>query len=1023
MKTRLFARFFESNSNDSARHSRRLSLETLENREMLNADWGGFASESLSTYTPEASAAYSVELGASVDACELSDLDGDGSSELVTFNYGARTVSVYSAEGTSGAYKLVGTQTLDSLSGSKGYDSAILSGDALTILSASSGVGLTATAYQWNASSQSFAQKSQTELDVSKFNSANADLLLFVDVAAERLGDSLVVQATTLTATGSDTKTVVYSGYGTSSFGSTSRVVSSITEELMGTTTINGVDYLLLKDSSSTQSDLVLASIGSVVSKYSFDLSGYGSGTTFSWVAGQDDFLVLGATTGSQSGLVTISASELEATVDATTVGKWVACDSMKLNASSAAAFGDFGGDSNPELFIVNGSSYAFYVATDSAENGYDLTKDALVVSSPEYIGAYLGDSNGDGATDAILVGESRLYVGAVSASGAVDSIDCRYTFTQKVKKAVFGDFNGDGLVDVAVLYSSTVGSSAQIFAQLEDGSFVGLAKQSFVNPIADIAVGRFSQTAKDELALMTTKSGITTVNALLYTGSGLTATRSFTSTTAVGTALTSGKLYGGVFDDLVVTNTAAASITVLKNGGSSFTGTTISTKYATTVGAVPTSAAIGDFNGDGKADIAVGSADATASVVYFLGTSSGSFGTKPSGRTLLSNAQTLGTLSVGDLNGDGYADLGVVVGTNAGSASVISLLGGGTSATLSVAQTQALSLDANKAFFTCFAAADSGNNSLDFVWAQDKTLGVALNGSSLSASGSVDFVLQSLSSASGSTYATAVSTERTWLDEWSCFYVDVWARAEGSAGVTSASLTFNYNATYFTLSEIESATGYTIRYSAEGGAATITATGSGAADSDGWVLLGRMKFMPGEGVALPSDGVLRALNAGFSATASAQTINGSTVASASAPTSISYYPYVFDADDNGMVNSNDMGLVISLLGSRVDEIDQAKYRVFDVDLNDMVNANDLANVLPALGATKGDGRDSLYQTEPQTRSTARLDTDEAFATLEFAVLDELDDAAETAIATNYADFYGPLPLAETLKTKLVVEL
>ena len=99
MKTRLFARFFESNSNDSARHSRRLSLETLENREMLNADWGGFASESLSTYTPEASAAYSVELGASVDACDLSDLDGDGSSELVTFNTGrARSASILRKE-------------------------------------------------------------------------------------------------------------------------------------------------------------------------------------------------------------------------------------------------------------------------------------------------------------------------------------------------------------------------------------------------------------------------------------------------------------------------------------------------------------------------------------------------------------------------------------------------------------------------------------------------------------------------------------------------------------------------------------------------------------------------------------------------------------------------------------------------------------------------------------------------------------------------------------------------------------
>ncbi|MBQ9127871.1 MAG: hypothetical protein IJY15_08965 [Thermoguttaceae bacterium] len=105
MKKDLFQRIFERKNLGSKPSARRLSLEALENRELLNADWGGFAPEKTTEFA-STSAEYSVDFSERApNFCELTDLNADGVDELLTINYSGKTLDVYSNDGT-GEYVL-----------------------------------------------------------------------------------------------------------------------------------------------------------------------------------------------------------------------------------------------------------------------------------------------------------------------------------------------------------------------------------------------------------------------------------------------------------------------------------------------------------------------------------------------------------------------------------------------------------------------------------------------------------------------------------------------------------------------------------------------------------------------------------------------------------------------------------------------------------------------------------------------------------------------------------------------------
>jgi hypothetical protein len=118
---------------------------------------------------------------------------------------------------------------------------------------------------------------------------------------------------------------------------------------------------------------------------------------------------------------------------------------------------------------------------------------------------------------------------------------------------------------------------------------------------------------------------------------------------------------------DLAVANANGSSVSVLLGTGSG----TFAAKVDYATGTNPISVSVGDFNGDGKLDLAVANASSN-NVSVLLGTGSGTFAAKVDYAT----GTNPYSVSVGDFNGDGKLDL---VAANVGSNNVSVLLGTGT--------------------------------------------------------------------------------------------------------------------------------------------------------------------------------------------------------------------------------------------------------------------------------------------------------------------------------------------------------
>ncbi len=213
------------------------------------------------------------------------------------------------------------------------------------------------------------------------------------------------------------------------------------------------------------------------------------------------------------------------------------------------------------------------------------------------------------------------------------------------------GDFNADGLQDLAVANHDS--NTVSVLLGVGNGDF----QEAPQSPIAVgttpvwIAVGDFNGDGKPDLAVANVNSD--TVSVLLGNGDG---TFQAAQTFAVGdgpTSVTAGDFNRDGVQDLATGNWFSGDVSVLLGIGNR----TFEQPASLPSGVSVISPAVGDFDGDGKLDLAVANYS-NNNISVFWGNGDGTFQQPP--LIVPSGGALPNCVVVGDFNGDGKLDLAV---------------------------------------------------------------------------------------------------------------------------------------------------------------------------------------------------------------------------------------------------------------------------------------------------------------------------------------------------------------------------
>jgi len=221
------------------------------------------------------------------------------------------------------------------------------------------------------------------------------------------------------------------------------------------------------------------------------------------------------------------------------------------------------------------------------------------------------------------------------------------------------GDFNGDGISDLAVAnYGDANGRGGNLSVLLGngDGSFRKAVNYATGSGPFAVAVADFN--ADGFLDLVVVNDISNTVSILLGRGDGtFRAARGF-PTGLYPDSVVVGDFNGDGIADLVVANYGGNNVSVLLgNGDGTFRA---AVNYA--AGLTPVAVRAGDFNGDGILDLAVGNF-LGSTVGVLLGNGDGTFQAAFSYAVGLNYNLAPSMLAVMDFNGNGDPDLAVAFG------------------------------------------------------------------------------------------------------------------------------------------------------------------------------------------------------------------------------------------------------------------------------------------------------------------------------------------------------------------------
>jgi hypothetical protein len=338
--------------------------------------------------------------------------------------------------------------------------------------------------------------------------------------------------------------------------------------------------------------------------------------------------------------------------------------------ASTAASFpgaayymavGDFNGDGKADLAITATNSfrdggYGVNILLGNGDATFQAPVFYLFNFGEDAIGQVaVGDFNNDGVED--LAVAFNLFTGIMLGNGDGTFSPPQVWGSGSPQSLAVADFNGDGNADIVVGGPDGV------------GVLLGIGNGTFYNEIVStlpggfVAVGDFNGDGRPDIAVTPFGGAGTVLEIALGNGDG-----SFQSPVSytVGTnpqAMTVGNWNGDGKADIAVVNYLSNTMSILLGNGDG----TFQTAVTYPVGSNPASIGDGDFNGDGIPDLAVANL-ASSNVSVLLGNGNGTF--QPA--SAYATSSTPDAIAVADFNLDGRADLAVAQAPGTGSLSLL---------------------------------------------------------------------------------------------------------------------------------------------------------------------------------------------------------------------------------------------------------------------------------------------------------------------------------------------------------------